>query len=313
MRRSVALPVALTAMVSIAALLTSTAAIAGGPTDPNGGEVNRGTAGGLKYLSESHDVGSGGTHSPPYDATYIACGPHVDSPWHVVSGGGGVKAPASQTVLAVMRPMDLDASFESPDNAAPDDWWETLVKSVVGHKLTGYAICSKKANHYVIHPTPSSTSSARVDTATCPAGDEIVGGGTFIATTDSFINSSYPLQGGWKSRVNDTVGGLGGMDTYAICRPNARVDAQIVATEHANVAPGSAAAVAATCSTGRHVIGGGGKLTGPISQAWLSASRPIDNASDADSVPDDAWRVVGYNASGTVKSVWAFAVCVTNG
>jgi hypothetical protein len=310
MRRCLAGAVVLTAMV---ALLASNPAVAGGPTDPNGDEVNLGTAGGLKYVLEDHNVGDGGTHSPPYDATDIACGAHADSPWHVVSGGGMVKTPASQTVLTVMRPMDLDASFESPDNAAPDDWWETVVKSVVGHKLTGYAICSKKSNHYVIHETPTSTSAARTDTAACPVGDEVIGGGAFIATTDSFINSSYPLQGGWKSRVNDTVGGAGGMESFAICRPNARVDSQIVATEHANVAPGSAATVAATCSSGRHAIGGGGKLTGPIGEAWLSASRPIDNGSDADSVPDDAWRVVGYNASGTVKSVWAFAVCVTNG
>jgi hypothetical protein len=311
MRRSVAVPLALTAIVSIAALLASTPAIAGGPVDPNGGEVNLGTAGGLKYVSESHDVGSGGTHTPPYDATDIACGPHVDSPWHVVSGGGSVKAPASQTLLAVLRPMDLDASFESPDNAAPDDWWETVVKSVVGHRLTGFAICSKKSSHYVRHQTPSSTTAARTDTASCPTGEKIVGGGTFIATSDSFINSSYPIQGGWRSRVNDTVGGAGGMESYAICRPN--VDSTIVATEHANLAPGSAASVAATCSSSRHVIGGGGKLSGPIAEAWLSASRPIDNATDANSVPDDGWRVTGYNASGTVKSLWAIAVCVTDG
>jgi hypothetical protein len=310
MRKYLAGAVALTASV---ALLASTPAVAGGPTDPNGDEVSLGVAGGLKYLSEDHNVGDGGTHSPPYDATDIACGPHVDSPWHVVSGGGTVKAPPSQTLLAVMRPMDLDGSFESPDNAAPDDWWETVVKSVIGDNLTGYAICSKKSNHYVIHETPTSTSAARVDTATCPAGDEVVGGGTFIATTNSFINSSYPLQGRWKSRVNDTVGGAGGMETFAICRPNARVDSQIVATEHANVLAGSAGSVSATCSTGRHAIGGGGKLTGPIGEAWLSASRPIDNASDVDTVPDDGWRVVGYNASGTIKSVWAFAICVTNG
>jgi hypothetical protein len=308
MRRYLAGAVALTAIV---AMLASTPAVAGGPTDPNGDEVNLGTAGGLKYVLEDHNVGDGGTHTPPYDSTQIACGPHVDSPWHVVSGGGFVKAPASQTLLAVLRPMDLDASFESPDNAAPDDWWDTVVKSVVGHKLTGYAICSKKSNHYVMHQTPSSTSSARTDTATCPAGERVVGGGEFIATTDSFINSGYPIQGGWTTRVHDTVGGAGGMETYAICRPN--VDSTLVATEHANLAPGSAASVSATCSSGRHVIGGGGRLSGPIGQAWLSASRPIDDGSDANSVPDDRWRVTGYNASGTTKSLWAIAICVTNG
>jgi hypothetical protein len=181
---------------------------------------------------------------------------------------------------------------------------------VVGHKLTGYAICSKKPSHYVLHETPSSASSARTDTATCPAGERVVGGGEFIATTDSFINSGYPIQGGWKTRVHDTVGGLGGMETYAICRAN--VDSKLVATEHANLVPGSAASVAATCSPGRHVSGGGGRFTGPIGQAWLSASRPIDG-SDADSVPDDGWKVTGYNASGSAKSLWALAVCVQSG
>jgi hypothetical protein len=313
MRRHPAAAIALTATVATLAMLASLPAVAGGPTDPSGGEVNLGVAGGLKYVAESHDVGTGGTHSPPYDAADIACGPHVDSPWHVVSGGGVVKAPASQTLLAVMRPMDLDPSFEVPDNAAPDDWWETVVKSVVGHRLTGYAVCSKKSNHYVSHTTPTSASPVRTDTATCPTGDEVIGGGSFIATTDSFVNASYPTRGGWKSRVYDTVGGLGGMATYAICRPAGRIDAQVVGSEHPGVAPGTAASVAATCSTGRHAIGGGGKLAGPISEGWLAASRPVDNATDANTTPDDGWMVTGYNASGTTKSLWAFAVCVKSG
>ncbi|HSS67422.1 MAG TPA: hypothetical protein VLK34_02640 [Nocardioidaceae bacterium] len=309
MRRYLAGAVALTAA---AALLASTPAIAGGPTDPNGGEVGLGMAGGLKYISETHNVGDGGTHTPPYDATDIACGPHTNSPWHVVSGGAAVKAPAQQTLLAVMRPMDLDPAFESPDNAAPDDWWESVVKSVVGHKLTGYAICSKKPSHYVLHTTPTSASSNRTDTVSCAAGDAVVGGGAFIATTDSFVNSSYPIAGGWRIRVRDTVGGAGGMQAYAVCRPNGQIDSRLVAVEHKNVAPGTAASATALCGASRHVSGGGGRLTGRIGQAWLSASRPIDG-SDADSVPDDGWRVTGYNSSGSSKSLRAIAVCVTSG
>jgi hypothetical protein len=300
------------AAVLAAGALASSPAVAGGPTDPNGGEVGLGVAGGLKYVGESHDVGTGGTHTPPYDATQIACGPHANSPWHVVAGGAAVKAPAAQTTIAVLRPMDLDAAFETPDNAAPDDWWESVVKSVVGHKLTGYAICSKQPSKYVRHTASASPTGERVDSAQCPAGQEIVGGGAFIATTDSFVNASYPVQGGWKTRVHDTVGGAGGMETYAICRPNARVDAQVVATAHRGVAPGSVVTATAACSSNRHAIGGGGRFTGPIAEARLAASRPVDGG-DADSVPDDGWRVAGYNASGTTKTLWAYAVCVTRG
>ena len=100
---------------------------------------------------------------------------------------------------------------------------------------------------------------------------------------------------------------------FAVCRPHAQIDSQLVAIEHQNVAPGTAATATALCGKSRHASGGGGRFTGRIGQAWLAASRPVDTASDADSVPDDGWRVAGYNATGAVKSLWSVAVCVSDG
>jgi hypothetical protein len=60
------------------------------------------------------------------------------------------------------------------------------------------------------------------------------------------------------------------------------------------------------------VIGGGGRLSGAISDAHLSASLPVDR-SDSDKVPDDGWKVTGSNDTGAKKNLTAYALCVKKG
>jgi hypothetical protein len=181
----------------------------------------------------------------------------------------------------------------------------------VGKCGLGFAICTKSNVKYRFTTTPDGTGPGRTGTAECPAGWTLIGGGVFIATTNSWVNSSYPAKNNaWKVRVNDTVGGVGGMQAGAQCRRNS--DVVKVAKVGNPMTAGNSATVTAVCAPGAHVIGGGGKISGGILEAHLAASFPIDG-SDADSIPDDGWRVIGYNNIGVDKLVTSYALCVTRG
>jgi hypothetical protein len=297
-------------VVAPAVLIMSGAAYAGGPIDPNGGEVDLGHAGGLKYVSETLLVGSSGHFTPPTEAAWMACGSHT-SAWHTVSGGSMVSGTPKRNRIAAMRPMDLDGAFESPDDTRPDDWWDSTVRSVVDRTLTGYTVCTQSPTRYRRTDTPDSPTSSRVGSTACPAATTLIGGGAFIATTDSYVNSSFPgADGKWHARVFDTVGGIGGMETYAVCRKAGSVS--VVRKTNAEIVAQTAEAAVAMCAPDRHVIGGGGFLSGPIDEAHLASSLPVDGP-DADYVPDDGWRVVGYNQTGGAKKLVASAICVAHG
>jgi hypothetical protein len=305
-------PLSRTIAVSLVLIVAlGTPAAAGGPVDPVGGETKLGTTAGLRYLRESLTVGSSGGWSNPYEGAEISCGGH-SSPWHPASGGSKVSGSADANTISGQRSLDLDAAFESPDNAKPDDFWEVVVRSVVGRTLTGVAICSRSTFRYRTVEAQSGTSTNRGGSAHCPSTHRVVGGGAFIATTNSFVNSSFPTtKNSWRSRIYDSVGGAGGMYTQVVClrKPHKVVRK---GAHKSGITAGSAATVTARCPKGRHVIGGGGRWSGSIDRAWLATSLPID-ARDSDSVPDDGWRVTGYNSAGGNKTLTAFALCVSRG
>jgi hypothetical protein len=295
--------------VSVSALV-GVPATAGGPSDPAGGETALGKKAGLKYLSETLDVGSSGHFSGATEAAWIACG-SPSSDWSPTAGGGKVSGAPADNALSAIRPMDLDDSFESPGDTKPDDWWDTTVRSVLGRTLTGYAICTERKLRYERVQTPASPGPGRTGSAECPSGRTLVGGGAFIATSNSWINASFPGAGNtWKSRVLDMAGGSGGMETYAVCRTPGGV--RKVGKTSPTIAATEDGSAVAKCPSTRHVIGGGGKVSGSIGAGRLAASHPVDGA-DADSTPDDGWKVSGYNATGPDKKVTAYALCVRKG
>ncbi len=291
------------------ALVLASPAYAGGPTDPVGGEQKLGQVAGLKYLRETVVVGSSGSWDPPYEGTRIACGGHASS-WHVVSGGVRVTGSSEQNLIASTRPNDLDAPFENPDNTTPDDWFESVVSSVLGRTMTGYAVCTKRWLRYEVTTVPSQPSGERAAKVSCPSNKHVVGGGAFIATTGSHVNSSYPLKNGWRTRIHDVVGGLGGMEVYAVCRSLGRV--RHVSKTVTGVTAGTSRSVVARCRANEHVAGGGGRITGSIADAHLAATYPIDGG-DRGKTPDDGWKVVARNSSGGAKKVTAVALCVRKG
>ena len=88
-----------------------------------------------------------------------------------------------------------------------------------------------------------------------------MGGGAFIATTGSYVHSTWPAPGNtWRAKIYDTVGGQGGMQVYASCRALGGIT---IARKSVEVEAGSAV------SRDREVPGREAR-----DQRWREAQRP---------------------------------------
>ena len=238
---------------------------AGGPEDPVGGEIPLGKAAGLKYVAEELLSDSNFEDLP------VACGAN-NGPWHPTGGGVTMSDDASANSIKALRPMDLDSPLESPDDVRTDDYWEAAVGMAVGTEITAWTVCTKRKTGYVLVDSEDGTSAERADAAPCPDGKWLVGGGAFIATTGSYVHSTWPAPGNtWRTKIYDTANGAGGMQVYAACRA---LGGTTIAKKSVEVESGSSAGATATCPAAKHVIGGGGKLNGPISGAHLRRQLP---------------------------------------
>ena len=72
---------------------------------------------------------------------------------------------------------------------------------------------------------------------------------------------------------------------------------------------GEAVSPRAVCGSGRHVLGGGLRISGPQDEARAASSFPFDGK-DRHKVPDDGWTSTGYNLSGGSKALTTFAICL---
>ena len=120
-----------------------TAARAGGPEDPVGGEIQLGKAAGLKYVAEQV------TSDSNFEDLPVACGAN-NGPWHPTGGGVTMSDDASANSIKALRPMDLDAPLESPDDVRTDDYWEAAVGMAVGTQITAWTVCTKRKTGYVL-------------------------------------------------------------------------------------------------------------------------------------------------------------------
>jgi hypothetical protein len=71
---------------------------------------------------------------------------------------------------------------------------------------------------------------------------------------------------------------------------------------------GTAGKATAKCQSG-HITGGGALISGPVDEAYVLASYPIDGK-DHDTAPDDAWQVRAVNSDGADKTLTAYAICL---
>jgi hypothetical protein len=279
---------------------------AGTAVDPNLNDTVLGKVDGIRYASDTaaYDAGSG------FADVQAGCGSDF---WRVFSGGAnGGGSPASAFEAA-------DQPVEYPFVGGPtDDGWDSGGYGSAPSVLTGYAICVHGASlRYRSKVVPDSATGLRKATVSCgPKAWHVVGGSTFIATTNSWINASFPADtadgdtvpdDAWTGRVFDTIGGIGGFDIHAVCARG--VALRYVKRAPKSIAAGATVTARAACRASEHVVGGGVRVSGRADQARVVGSYPYDGP-DAGSIPDDGWTARVHALSGGTKKVTAFAVCL---
>ena len=276
-------------------------ASAGMAPDPRPGDTLLGKAGGLAYVNDPETV-----TNPDFTNALAAC-PNAGGQWRLTGGGfqvTGQDAESSFTV-AVSRPLDM-LDLYGDDDEDYDDYWDTYTASPVGSVFTSFAICTKSEAIRHKREDPGDHSSGNRSAREHCSKGKVVGGGGFIATSDSFLGSTYPRsESQWRIRVFDTIGGIGGMEIWVICARGMPVS---IAEKSVEVPPGEARAVVARCDAGEHVTGGGVNGSRVASDMNLYGSYPID-LGDPDAIPDDGWQGNAYNRSGVPKVLRAYAIC----
>lgn len=279
---------------------------AGTIADPNAGDTVLGTVGGVRYASEAatYDAVSG------YASATAGCG---GPRWHLIGGGSSSNGPASQTWQAASRPED----YTDADTLG-DDGWLAGGYGPSSAQITSVSICIQDgARRYPSTTVASSSTGLRSGSVGCGGSKwHVSTGSAFIATTGSWVTSSFPMDGadpnatpddGWKGSVYDTIGGGGGFYVYAVCVAGMSLRYEKAAP--VTLAVGQSVVRRVTCKPGEHVVGGGARVSGPENRSRLLASVPYDGT-DAGAIPDDGWRSQVYGISGAAKQVTAFAICL---
>jgi len=303
MRRSLALAALLGVVLAVSA---SAGALAGEQPDPNAGDTVLGTVDGVRYARQAapFDAGSG------YGQAFAGCG---GPRWHLVGGGASANGAAAATWQAALSFRDhTDADLDL------DDGFEVGAFGTLGHQVTAWSICLRDTETKVVTVDgPPAVLPLRSGTVSCGAARwRVVSGSTFIATSDSWVGSSYPIDGpdadtmaddGWRGRAFDTVGGAGWFSVFGVCV--AGVQLRYVNGATATVDVGAAITRKASCKEKEHVIGGGLRIGGLVDTGRLVVSAPFDGP-DADMIPDDGWKAKAYNTGEGSKLVGAYAICL---
>jgi hypothetical protein len=294
-----------TFICTLAVLALPAISSAGTAPDPNTHDTWLGTTGGIRYA----------TDSAAYDPTnnnfidvYAGCGAPN---WHLFGGGSLAAGGVAKSFDEADRPDDyLDADTNL------DDGWLANGKGTIPAKLHAYTACMKHAASYPFHIVANDSSGSRTASIACPGTQRVTQGSMFIATSNSWITSTYPYDGpdmdsipddGWRGSVFDTAGGIGGFSDYAVCSKGLKL--HYLKSSTTNVKVKSAATIKVPCPAEQHVIGGGERLTGSQSAGRLIGSFPYDGP-DNDKIPDDGWKAKVYNLDGSAKQLTGWAICL---
>ena len=154
--------------------------------------------------------------------------------------------------------------------------------------------------------------------AECGQGDAVTGGGLFaeaISQMRTTFTAPFDLppsgrpKDAWAAGAHNLSIFERSLTVYAICR---RAGPQGLAyrSDAVTMQPGEAGRLTLACPGDSAVLGGGAGGAGI--DTWVNTSRPYDDG-DANSKPDDGWKVRGYNDSGLTVDFDGHAVCTDRG
>lgn len=296
----------------LAAVVVAGSLVAGGPVqagetpDPNLGDTILGTVDGIRYARAAEPYDS---LNNDYAETSAGCGPQAFK----VVGGGAV---AGDALLAWQQSQSFVDYTDADSNA--DDGFRASGFGPAGKTQTVFAICMRDTPVKVVtEELPDQPTSRRTGTSSCGGSKwHVASGAVHIGTTNSWTSSSRPKDGGdgdaapddgWTGVAYDTIGGIGGASVSVACikgRPMHYVNGRKV-----SIPAGASRVRKSACAANEHVIGGGLRLTGAADEVRMVSSATYDGK-DADTIPDDGWRVRATNLAGASKELTPYAVCV---
>ncbi|HTG48620.1 MAG TPA: hypothetical protein VK646_13305, partial [Actinomycetota bacterium] len=240
---------------SLLVLLLPQAGTAGTEPDPNIHDTVLGTTGGIRYATDSAVYQASNND---FIDVYAGCG---GPKWHLFGGG----SLASGGVAKSFEEFDRPADYTDADTTL-DDGWLASAKGTPPAKLHAYTACMKHAASYPFANVPNQASANRNAQIACAGTEQVTTGSMAIATSNSWINSSYPYDGpdkdkipddGWRGAVYDTGNGIGGFSDYAVCSKGLKL--HYFKGPATKVKVKSAVTVKVICPTDQHVVGGGEK------------------------------------------------------
>lgn len=291
-------------LVTLLALSAPTSAFGGTPIDPNVGDHVFGTTGGVRYASDA----------TPFVGQSAGAEAGCGGPnWHLIGGGSAAGGSVVQAWLAASRWDDFDDA-----DTVGDDGWLAYGHGPDGARVTAYSICVHGGTlAYPFTTVPDSSSGERSGSIGCGAPRwHVSTGSAFIASTGSWVTSSFPTDGGdpkvttddgWAGSVYDVNGGTGGFEVYAVCA--AQMPLRYVQLKPGTLVAGRTVLRRVACGPTEHVVGGGARVTGGTSTARSVTSAPYDGT-DADHIPDDGWVSRIHGLGGGNRKVAPFAICL---
>jgi hypothetical protein len=274
---------------------------------PATAKVKRFKLGDFQYAKDSSSIPFAGSVETTSGDLEVKC----DRGWKIVGGGADPKGLPGHTRMGTTS-LGGNRSWYS----------EALHLDSDKTKLNGYAIC--------VHDRSTDTSTEVTNTAAgpttsgndvaCPAGLAAMGGGARLVGVASnwLLNSTYPIDNATDpdSFPDDAwqvyVGWAGPAPTNYLVDIICGEDPPVYKVKQATLdtpSPFTTAKATARCPKGRHVTGGGALISGPVFEAYVLSSYPVDGK-DRDKAPDDGWRAAAVNADGSSKTLTTHAICL---
>lgn len=228
--------------------------------------------------------------------------------------GGGIELSGNQSGL------DLEVHTTGPLGRGS---WAGLANN--SSTSTGLAkvtaICAKGDPRKFVHrqeTTVVAPNSQAGDTAYCPHGTKVTGGGVFASGTsfkvevaqtgpiDSGDTNSLP-DNGWHGFANNGSTSSATMDVIAVCAKSGTY--RYVESDEVTLQDNSVGSTLANCPARTQVTGGGVDVFGFNNGFEVESSVPIDSG-DAGAKPDDGWLGTANNDnSGQAANTRTFAIC----
>jgi hypothetical protein len=236
------------------------------------------------------------TIGPGVSAKTVA---HCPDGFSVIGGGVEISDRNTATAVGVSGPMDDDDEGQKPD----DGWVGYIASRSAGNKtFRTHAVCAAGKYTYVKKDLAMTTDGRWSESAECPDGSWVIGGGgvhSGTALPNVVIASMVPIDTGtdgdtltddaWTTTFDNRSGGTVSARVWAICDVLSDASYEYLAGFE-SISQGEQEDVAIYCTLGSKAISGAVKVTynGSANSFEVASIFPLDSG-DKNHDRDDGW------------------------